>query len=137
MFTTNQLRLLAALAAPPRDEFSMSELGRVVGKRPGVIQRGLNALERQGYVSSRRRANLRLFKLNTAHPLIEEIGSIALATAPGAGPAFKGSRPRNAMRAHEAPGRYESAARKILILAGPNGAGKTTFAGEYLPNEAA
>ena len=81
MFTGNQLQILAALVSHPEAEFFMSELGEVLGKRPGVFQRGINALERQGYVTSRKRGNQRLFKINGHHPLSEEIKSIVQKTA--------------------------------------------------------
>lgn len=81
MFTSNQLQLLAALITHPEAEFFMSELGEILGKRPGVFQRGINALERQGYVTSRKRGNQRLFKIHGQHPLFEEIKGIVQKTS--------------------------------------------------------
>ena len=72
MFSVNQLRLLAILMSRPDQEFHLSGLGRLVGKSPGVFQRGINALERQGYILSRRVGNQRLFRVNEAHPLYPE-----------------------------------------------------------------
>lgn len=81
MFTGNQLKILATLINQPETEFFMSELGQVLGKPPGVFQRGINALERQAYVTSRRRGNQRLFKINADHPLFGEVKGIVQKTA--------------------------------------------------------
>ena len=80
MFTDNQYRVLAALVSRPEAELSMSELGEAIGKKPGVFQRGLNALERQGLVTSRRRGNMRLLKINQEHALFEHIAAIVSKT---------------------------------------------------------
>jgi len=81
MFTANQLQVLAALVNRPDTEFFMSELGDVLGKRPGVFQRGINALERQGFVVSRKRGNQRLFRINDRHPLFDEVKGIVQKTS--------------------------------------------------------
>jgi len=81
MFTSNQLQILAALITQPETEFFMSELGEMLGKLPGVFQRGINALERQGYVTSRKRGNQRLFKINDHHPLFAEVKGIVQKTS--------------------------------------------------------
>ena len=80
MFTENQLRILTALISRPEKEYHMSELGEILGKHPGVFQRGLESLERQGYVTSRKRRNQRLFKIKTKHPLFSEIRNIVQKT---------------------------------------------------------
>ena len=80
MFTNNQSLLLAILAENPRKEDFLQELGRLIGKKPGVFQRGLNSLEKQGWVVSRRQGTLRLFKINETHPLHKEIKAIARKT---------------------------------------------------------
>ena len=80
MFTDNQFRILAALTSHKDREYYMSELGEVLGKHPGVFQRGLNSLESQGYVTSRKYGNQRLFRINVNHPLFNEIRSIASKT---------------------------------------------------------
>jgi len=48
----------------------------MLDKAPGVFQRGLNALEKSGFVVSRREANLRLLQVNTSHPLYEAVTAI-------------------------------------------------------------
>ena len=77
MFGDLQMQILATLCGQPDREFGMSELGTILQRRPGVFQRGLNSLEERGYVTSRRRGNQRLFRINTGHPLFSEIRGIA------------------------------------------------------------
>jgi len=76
MFTANQLKILAVLAEHPDREFYLSEVGTIIGKPPGVFQKGINALERDGWVESRRRGNQRLFRVNTGHPLLNEMKAL-------------------------------------------------------------
>jgi predicted nucleotidyltransferase len=77
MFGELQMQILATLCSQPDREFGMSELGVILRRQPGVFQRGLNSLEDQGYVSSRRRGNQRLFRINRGHPFFPEIRKIA------------------------------------------------------------
>ena len=141
MFTGNQTAILRILAGEPGGKFSMSDLGRVLGKPPGVFQRGLNTLEDTGYIVSRRQGNRRLFSYNTAHPLHEEVRRIIRGAAATPLPrdvceTFPTDARRSALQIVEPPGVYTTSSQKILIIAGPNGAGKTTFAREFLPQEA-
>ena len=76
MFSENQFRVLAVLTSQPEKEYYLSELGEILGKKPGIFQRGINSLENQGIVSSRRRANLRLFRINREYALYPEIKRI-------------------------------------------------------------
>lgn len=140
MFTENQTALLRVLAEQPDQVFTMSQLGRMLGKAPGVFQRGLNALEAAGYIVSRREANLRLLRFNVDHPQHEAITSMVSA-GPSPLPsdvylAYGSSGGSDRFVVAEPPGLYASSALKMLIIAGPNGAGKTTFAREFLPAEA-
>ncbi len=118
----------------------MSELGRVLGKAPGVFQRGLNALEESGFVVSRREANLRLLQVNRSHPHYEAITAIVRCeSAPlpeDIYMTYASTDRHKPLTVAEPPGTYTTSALKLLIIAGPNGAGKTTFAREYLPREA-
>jgi len=140
MFTKNQLAILRVLVREPDRAFSMSELGRLINKAPGVFQRGLNSLEELGYVSSWRESRLRLLKFNTDHPLHDEIFALVSweGSALPADAYLYYQPPGDAAAAcvAEPPGIYEASALKVLIIAGPNGAGKTTFAREFLPGEA-
>ena len=76
VFSENQMRLLALLMSQPDKEYYLSELGEILGKRPGIFQRGINSLDDQGIVISRRRGNLRLFTINRQHALYPEIKRI-------------------------------------------------------------
>lgn len=122
----------------------MSELGRILGKAPGVFQRGLNALEDHGLVVSRREANLRLIRLSTSGPVQEAIAALMSSGANPLPPdvymsyvtADREKTVQESMMVCEPPGTYTASALRLLIIAGPNGAGKTTFAREYLPCEA-
>jgi len=80
MLTNNQSLLLAILAENPQKEYFLQELGRLIGKKPGFFQRGINSLEKLGWVVSRRQGTLRLFKINEAHPLHKEIKAIVRKT---------------------------------------------------------
>ncbi|MBN1570539.1 MAG: nucleotidyltransferase domain-containing protein [Acidobacteria bacterium] len=76
MVTANQLQILAVLAEHPDRDFYLSELGSLIGKHPGIFLKGINALEREGWVKSRRRGNQRLFRVNTQHPLLNEMRAL-------------------------------------------------------------
>lgn len=80
MFGTNQSLILAILFENPQREYYLHELGRLVGKKPGVFQIGINSLEKQGWVVSRKQGPLRLFKINEQHPLYKEIKSVVRKT---------------------------------------------------------
>ena len=140
MFTDSQVAILQILTGKPDRMFTMSELGRLLGKAPGVFQRGLNALEAHGFIISRREANLRLLKANAAHPLYDAISTIVRRnSSPLPADIYMAYPPpakRDVLKVTEPPGTYATAALKLLIIAGPNGAGKTTFAREFLPREA-
>jgi predicted nucleotidyltransferase len=80
MFGSKQTLILAILSENPQKEYYLHELGRLVGKKPGVFQLGLNSLEKQGWVTSRKQGTLRLFKINEQHPLYKEIKSFVRKT---------------------------------------------------------
>ena len=81
LFTTHQRTLLALLYANPRRAFYLQELGRIVGKPPGVFQKTLDRLVDDGLVISVYRAYRRFFQANTHHPLYSEVKSILAKTA--------------------------------------------------------
>ena len=140
LFTPNQIAILQILAQTPAHALTMSELGRMLGKAPGVFQRGLNGLEESGFVVSRRDANLRLLQVNTSHPLYEAVTTIVRRDStplPEDVYMTYAAADRHApLMVAEPPGAYTASTLKLLIIAGPNGAGKTTLAREYLPREA-
>jgi len=80
MFTIYQSQILAILSDNPETEYYLSELGGMIGKHPGVFQRGINSLEKQGWILSRKRGSQRLFKINSKHPLFKEIKAVVRKT---------------------------------------------------------
>ena len=80
MFGSKQILILAILSENPQKEYYLHELGRLLGKKPGVFQIGINSLESQGWVTSRKQGTLRLFKINEQHPLYKEVKSFVSKT---------------------------------------------------------
>lgn len=76
MFSPNQQTLLTLFLSHPAQEYHLHEIGRIVGKKPGVFQKSLNALEREGILKSNRRGNQRLVSLNNKYPLLKEVKKI-------------------------------------------------------------
>ena len=72
----NEALLLRLFFTNPGREFYIQEIGRILGKKPGVFQRTLYNLERSGILASQYRANARYFRVNEGHPLFEEIKNI-------------------------------------------------------------
>ena len=58
----------------------MQEIGRILGKKPGIFQRTLNNLEKEGILKSEYIANARFFKANKKYPLFKELKSIIFKT---------------------------------------------------------
>jgi predicted nucleotidyltransferase len=50
IMSPGQYSILAILGENPRREYHMHELGRIIGKKPGVFQRGINSLEKEGLI---------------------------------------------------------------------------------------
>ena len=63
----NKAGLLELFSSHPDSEFHMREIGRILQKEPGVFQRAINALVREGILKSEYRANARFFRLNKNH----------------------------------------------------------------------
>lgn len=76
MFTDNQMRILWILLNQPDKEFYLSEIGRILDKKPGFFQRGINALGKQKFIISEKKDNQRRFRINKNHPLFNEIKNI-------------------------------------------------------------
>jgi predicted nucleotidyltransferase len=76
LFSQNQMEILALLYAHPGEEFYLSQIGQSINKKPGVFQRGINALVKNGILKSRPRGNQRLFTVNNEYPFLNEIRSI-------------------------------------------------------------
>lgn len=78
--TKNRMLILKILFTHPDREFYIQELGRALDKKPGVFQRDLNSLEKEGILESSYKANARYFKVNKKHPLYNELKSIVAKT---------------------------------------------------------
>lgn len=76
MFSPNQQALLTLFISNPAQEHHLNEIGRILGKKPGVFQKALNALEKEGILRSQMRGNQRLVSLNKQYPLLKEVSKI-------------------------------------------------------------
>lgn len=76
MFSPNQQALLSLFISNPAQEYHLHEIGRILGKKPGVFQKALNSLEKGGILKSRMRGNQRLVSLNKEYPLLKEVSKI-------------------------------------------------------------
>jgi predicted nucleotidyltransferase len=81
MFTALQSSILAVLTETPHGEIYLHELGRRLGKKPGIFQNSINALDKQGLILSRREGNRRFIRINEQHPLCGEIKAMVRKTA--------------------------------------------------------
>lgn len=75
-FSKNTLRLLRLFYSHPGKQYYIQELGRVLKTKPGVFQRALYNLQREGVLQSYYRANARFFSANTKYPFYREFKSI-------------------------------------------------------------
>lgn len=76
MFSPNQQALLVLFISNPQQEYHLHEMGRILGKKPGVFQKALDSLEKEEILKSRRRGNQRLVSLNQHYPLLKEVQQI-------------------------------------------------------------
>jgi len=81
----NQLLLLRLFYTNPEKSFYMQEVGRILGKKPGVFQRTLNGFVEDGLVLSEYRGHARFFQANARHPLFPELKKIVEKTVGVAG----------------------------------------------------
>ena len=75
-FSKNTLKLLKVFYAHPDQEFYIQQLGRILKKKPGVFQRTLYNLEKEGVLKSDYKANARYFRANVNYSLYNEFKSI-------------------------------------------------------------
>ena len=80
VLTKNKAELLKIFFTNPEQSFYTQEIGRTLGKKPGVFQRTLNNFVEEGVLESERRANARHFWLNKDYPLYQEFKSIVFKT---------------------------------------------------------
>ncbi len=81
LLSQNRLLLLGLFYTNPEKSFYMQEVGRILGKKPGVFQRTLNSLVEEGLLKSEYRAHARFFQADTHHPLYPELKRIVAKTA--------------------------------------------------------
>lgn len=74
--TKNRARLLKLFYAHPEQAFYMQEIGRILRKKPGVFQRTLYTMEKQGILKSEFKANARYFRANKEYSIYKELRSI-------------------------------------------------------------
>jgi predicted nucleotidyltransferase len=80
MFTNPQLEILALLLSHPDKNYYLSEIGKLIGKKPGVFQNSIKSLEKQNLLISFKKNNQRIFKINTDYPFYNEIKKIVQKT---------------------------------------------------------
>jgi hypothetical protein len=66
----NKSAILELFQENPGSSFHFREIARLLNKKPGVFQRAINALVKEGVLESTYRANTRLFKLNKTHAFL-------------------------------------------------------------------
>lgn len=81
LLSKNKSTLLKLFYEHPEAEFYIQELGRRLGKKPGVFQRALESLYKDGLLTSQYKANARFFRLNKKFPIYAELKSIILKSA--------------------------------------------------------
>ncbi|MBU0548636.1 MAG: TolC family protein [Candidatus Omnitrophica bacterium] len=81
LLSKNKLKLLKLFYAHPASQFYIQEIGRLLKKKPGVFQRALNNLYKDGLLLSEYKANARFFRINTNNPIYNELKSIVSKTA--------------------------------------------------------
>ncbi|MDD5108223.1 MAG: TolC family protein [Candidatus Omnitrophica bacterium] len=72
----NTVRLLKLFYEHPEGQFYIQEIGRLLGKKPGVFQRALNNLHKDGLLLSEYKANARFFRINKNYYIYNELKSI-------------------------------------------------------------
>jgi predicted nucleotidyltransferase len=72
--------MLAVLFADVEREWHIRGLAREIGASAGNVRRELTRLAADGYVTSRRQANLVLFRLDQGHPLYPELRGVVSKT---------------------------------------------------------
>lgn len=76
--TKNKFRLLKLFYEHPGESFYLQQIGRMIGKKPGVFQRAINHLEEEGLLTSEYKANARFFQANTKSPQYNEWRNLIL-----------------------------------------------------------
>ena len=77
----NAAKLLKLFLGQPEEAFYIQQLGRILKKKPGVFQRTLYKMEKQGILKSEYKANARFFRINKSYPVYRELKSIVSKTS--------------------------------------------------------
>ncbi|MBI3638565.1 nucleotidyltransferase domain-containing protein [Candidatus Wolfebacteria bacterium] len=72
--------ILEILFNNPEQPRYLREIGKIIGKEPGVFQRDINKLTEEGLLESFYQANSRFFKINKKHHLFKELKAIFFKT---------------------------------------------------------
>ena len=72
--------LLAETLGRPDEEFSLAELGRVIGAGPGVVHKEIGRLVDAGVLRDRTVGRNRMVRANVEHPLFSLMGELIAAT---------------------------------------------------------
>ena len=80
LLSKNKLKLLKLFYDHPASQFYIQEIGRKLGKKPGVFQRALNDLYKDGLLLSEYKANARFFRINQKNYIYNELKSIVSKT---------------------------------------------------------
>ncbi|MGA2775009.1 MAG: TolC family protein [Candidatus Omnitrophota bacterium] len=75
-FSRSTIKLLKVFYAHPSQQFYIQELGRILKTKPGVFQRTLYNLQKEGVLSSYYKANARFFSANKKYHFYKEFKSI-------------------------------------------------------------
>lgn len=76
LLTKNKARLLKLFYSHPEEQFYIQQIGRILHKKPGIFQRTLINLHREGILLSEYKANARFFRINKSYPVFSELKSI-------------------------------------------------------------
>ena len=76
IFTKNKEKLLRLFFTHPKEQFYIQQIGRLLGKKPGVFQRTLDNLQKEGILLSEYKANAKFFRVNKKYPIYSELKSI-------------------------------------------------------------
>lgn len=73
LISRSKASLLKFFFNHPDEEYYMQQLGRLLGKKPGVFQRNLNQMQKEGILLSEYKANARFFRVNKNYPVYKEL----------------------------------------------------------------
>lgn len=74
-----ELKALRYMLEHPLEELHGNELSRRLSLSPATVQKMLKAAEADGLLTSRRVANIVLYRLNTEHPLVPKMQEVVQA----------------------------------------------------------